>query len=54
MKPTVSKTGQRTATRAIAAGWIPSNGLCGPGEFLRLSSPNRAAMRRRFKLGGLK
>lgn len=49
MKTTVSRTGQHNVARAIAAGWIPSNGLIGPGRFLRLSITDRKAMRRDFQ-----
>jgi hypothetical protein len=49
---TISKSALRKIERAILRGFRPSNGFCGPGEFLRAGqgkTTSRAQRNRRFR-----
>lgn len=41
----ISNTGKQTIERALLSGWVPSNGIIGPGRFNRLTPKERQDLR---------
>jgi hypothetical protein len=48
MSVTISNTGKQTINRALASGWVPSNGIIGPGRFNRSTTEERKNLRAIF------